>query len=176
MGNGIRNGTELMSSRTFHEALQVMVRYMNGVAERYSDSRVLPVAIKNDGVVVMELAAKYGFRENIILPFARQDVTLYRDDLNLGHVRSTNCGSQFLEGLDDAVVILVDSVVQTGRTVKASMSGLIDYGRPKRVELVTILDRPGRELPIKPDFAYNEIDLPNNVYVQILGDRFLARL
>lgn len=80
------------------------------------------------------------------------DVTMYRDD----QVRAnkTIIETQLpVSGLDNEIVILVDDVLYSGRTIRAALDALVDYGRPKKVKLAVIVDRGHRELPIRPDFV-----------------------
>jgi pyrimidine operon attenuation protein/uracil phosphoribosyltransferase len=101
------------------------------------------------------------------------DITLYRDDwTQLNH--KPLVGKTELPGsIDDQEVVLVDDVLFTGRTVRAALDALIDYGRPRRIELAVLIDRGGRELPIQPDFVGQTIALPPgqrvNVYLQEMG-------
>jgi pyrimidine operon attenuation protein/uracil phosphoribosyltransferase len=103
------------------------------------------------------------------------DITLYRDDWSLISqnpiVRKTDIGFS-LEGLR---VVLVDDVVFTGRTIRAAMDALMDYGRPKMIQLAALVDRGGRELPIQPDFVGMTIMAGESEQVDVLlkenGDR-----
>jgi pyrimidine operon attenuation protein/uracil phosphoribosyltransferase len=92
-------------------------------------------------------------REEVILPAGNLDITLYRDDWSLISqnpiVRKSDIG--FL--LEDKRVILVDDVIFTGRTIRAAMDAIMDYGRPLSIQLAVLIDRGGRELPIQPDFC-----------------------
>ena len=101
------------------------------------------------------------------------DITLYRDDwTQLSH--KPLVGKTELPGsIDDQEVVLVDDVLFTGRTIRAALDALIDYGRPRRIELVVLVDRGGRELPIQPDYVGRVIELPPgqrvNVYLTEMG-------
>ena len=101
------------------------------------------------------------------------DITLYRDDwTRISH--KPLVGKTELPGsIDDQEVILVDDVLFTGRTVRAALDALIDYGRPRRIELMVLVDRGGRELPIQPDYVGRVMDLPPgqrvNVYLKEMG-------
>jgi pyrimidine operon attenuation protein/uracil phosphoribosyltransferase len=101
------------------------------------------------------------------------DITLYRDDwTQLSH--KPLVGKTELPGsIDDQEVVLVDDVLFTGRTIRAALDALIDYGRPRRIELAVLVDRGGRELPIQPDYVGRSLALPPgqrvNVYLTEMG-------
>ncbi|MDP3182397.1 MAG: bifunctional pyr operon transcriptional regulator/uracil phosphoribosyltransferase PyrR [Desulfobaccales bacterium] len=101
------------------------------------------------------------------------DITLYRDDwTQLSH--KPLVGKTELPGsIDDQEVVLVDDVLFTGRTVRAALDALIDYGRPRRIELAVLVDRGGRELPIHADYVAHVVNLqPSqrvNVYLTEMG-------
>jgi pyrimidine operon attenuation protein/uracil phosphoribosyltransferase len=103
------------------------------------------------------------------IPCGTLDITLYRDDINNPHgdsqpiVRSTEIGFD----IDDKIIILVDDVLYTGRSIRAAMDALIDLGRPKAIRLAVLVERAGRELPIAADFAGLKIDLPAEKSVQV---------
>jgi pyrimidine operon attenuation protein/uracil phosphoribosyltransferase len=81
------------------------------------------------------------------------DITLYRDDVFLGLPKPEIGQTDLKESIDDRIVVLVDDVLFTGRTVRAAMDVLADYGRPRAVQLAALVDRGRRELPIQPDFT-----------------------
>jgi len=112
------------------------------------------IGIHTGGVFLAErIRQKIRSREQGELLVGNLDITLYRDDWSLISqnpiVRKTDIGFS-LEGLR---VILVDDVVFTGRTIRAAMDALMDYGRPNMIQLAVLVDRGGRELPIQPDFV-----------------------
>jgi len=80
------------------------------------------------------------------------DASLYRDDIGLRPV-SPGAVSDLPGDIDGATVVLVDDVLYTGRTVRAALDAVSDYGRPKAVQLAVLVDRGHRELPIRPDFV-----------------------
>jgi pyrimidine operon attenuation protein/uracil phosphoribosyltransferase len=80
------------------------------------------------------------------------DITLYRDDLRLREVRALEPTSIPAVGIDGRVVVLVDDVLYSGRTIRAALDALADVGRPAAVRLAALVDRGHRELPIRPDF------------------------
>lgn len=81
------------------------------------------------------------------------DITLYRDDLSLRGIRTALKSSYLPFSTDDMTLVLVDDVCNTGRTARAAMEVIFEYGRPAKVELHCLADRGGRELPIHPDYA-----------------------
>src|SRR5512133_835124 len=112
------------------------------------------IGIHTGGVFLAQrIKRKIEEREGLVLPSGNLDITLYRDDWSLisQHpiVRKSDIG--FL--LEDKRVVLVDDVIFTGRTIRAAMDAIIDYGRPLSIQLAVLIDRGGRELPIQPDYV-----------------------
>lgn len=107
-------------------------------------------------------------REDVTLPSGNLDITLYRDDWSLISqnpiVRKSDIG--FL--LEDKRVILVDDVIFTGRTIRAAMDAIMDYGRPLSIQLAVLVDRGGRELPIQPDYVGMSVGVAANERVDVL--------
>jgi len=97
------------------------------------------------------------------------DITLYRDDLmrqpvgNQPIVRSTEISFS----IDDRTIVLVDDVLYTGRTIRAAIDALIDFGRPSAIQLVVLVDRGHRELPIKPDYVGKNLPTSRDESVQV---------
>ena len=94
------------------------------------------------------------------------DITFYRDDLSRGGaplVRATEINFN----LDEAWVLLVDDVLQTGRSVRAALDALTDFGRPSVIRLAVLIDRGGRELPIAADFVGRSLKAPDSMRVQL---------
>jgi pyrimidine operon attenuation protein/uracil phosphoribosyltransferase len=87
------------------------------------------------------------------VPLGILDITLYRDDLSTIAAQPLVKGSHLPLPIDDFVVVLCDDVLYTGRTVRAALDELMDYGRPKVVQLAVLVDRGHRELPIQADFV-----------------------
>lgn len=95
------------------------------------------------------------------------DITLYRDDLSLRGIRPALKSSYLPFSPDDMTLVLVDDVCNTGRTARAAMEVIFEYGRPAKVELHCLADRGGRQLPIHPDYAAFKLDAPESERVQL---------
>ncbi|WP_306546595.1 bifunctional pyr operon transcriptional regulator/uracil phosphoribosyltransferase PyrR [Desulfobulbus sp.] len=127
------------------------------------------IGIHTGGVFLAQrIKQKIEEREETTLPTGNVDITLYRDDWSLISqnpiVKKSDIG--FL--LEDKRVILVDDVVFTGRTIRAAMDAIMDYGRPLSIQLAVLVDRGGRELPIQPDYIGMSVSPAPNERVDVL--------
>jgi pyrimidine operon attenuation protein/uracil phosphoribosyltransferase len=111
------------------------------------------------------------------VPTGSIDITLYRDDLGTIGPRPV-IGATDLppDGLDDRSVVLVDDVAYTGRTMRAAINELSDWGRPSRIQFCVLVDRGGRELPIQPDFTGQVIEVGEGQRVEVLVPELDGRL
>lgn len=147
----------LLDSKAIARAL---ARMASEVVERCggTDGMVI-VGIQRRGVELAErLARLIEAAERVTLPRGKLDITLYRDDLQAIGPRPV-VGETALPDLDDKVVVIVDDVLYTGRTIRAALDEFADFGRPKRVLLCVLVDRGGRELPIQADVVGAAISL-----------------
>jgi pyrimidine operon attenuation protein/uracil phosphoribosyltransferase len=101
------------------------------------------------------------------LPVGVLDINLYRDDLTRVAEQPIIHKTEISFGLDDMIVVLVDDVLYTGRTVRAALNAIVDFGRPKRIELAVLIDRGHRELPIKAEFVGKNIPTSENEIVHV---------
>jgi pyrimidine operon attenuation protein / uracil phosphoribosyltransferase len=99
------------------------------------------------------VAATMARVEGVDIPVGALDITMYRDDLRLRPARSLARTDIPPRGIDDAVVVLIDDVLFSGRTIRAALDALNDLGRPRAVQLAVLVDRGHRELPIRADFV-----------------------
>ena len=95
------------------------------------------------------------------------DITLYRDDLDLRANRPALRSSYLPFSTDGMRLILVDDVIQSGRTARAALETIFEYGRPAQVELHCLVDRGGRELPIQPDYTAWQLSSEGDIAVQL---------
>jgi pyrimidine operon attenuation protein/uracil phosphoribosyltransferase len=136
-----------------------VMRIAHEILERNESGESLYlVAIPNGGVPLARLLVanlqKIGGGE---IPLGVLDTTLYRDDLAIRGERPPLRETEMPSSVDEKVVILVEDVVSTGRTIRAAMDALMDFGRPSGVQVVALVDRGHRELPIKIDYVGKNI-------------------
>jgi len=107
-------------------------------------------------------------QEHVQLMRGALDITLYRDDLQTIGPRPVVGRTQLPLSLDGKRVVIVDDVLYTGRTIRAALDELADFGRPARIALVVLVDRGGRELPIHADIVGRTVDVPPGQRVDVL--------
>ena len=110
------------------------------------------------------------------VPVGTVDISLYRDDAAAALPNPRIGPSDVPFSVEDRDVILVDDVLQTGRTVRAAIDCLQDHGRPRRVWLAVLIDRGGRELPIAADFVGREVEVPASALVEVTLERGADRV
>jgi pyrimidine operon attenuation protein / uracil phosphoribosyltransferase len=111
------------------------------------------MGIRTRGVPLAErLGAAIAEIEGVAVPAGSLDVTLYRDDYARTGPRPLG-RTRFPDEVDDRIVVLVDDVLYTGRTIRAALDAVMDYGRPRAIQLAVLVDRGHRELPIRADFV-----------------------
>ena len=112
------------------------------------------VGIQRRGVqLAARIVSSIRDREKVDVPSGALDITLYRDDLQTVGPRPVVGPTNLPWAIDGKAVVIVDDVLYTGRTVRAAIEALFDYGRPARVQLAVLVDRGHRELPIRPDYV-----------------------
>ena len=121
---------------------------------------VMLVGLQRGGVWLAEQLGAEIARIEHPVPVGSVDASLHRDDIGLRPV-SPGSVSEIPDGIDGSVVVLVDDVLFTGRTVRAALDAIGEYGRPRAVQLAVMVDRGHRELPIRPDFVGK--NLPTSV-------------
>ncbi len=127
------------------------------------------VGIRQGGEpVAQRLARMLGARTGNIIKLGSVDITLYRDDAATA-LPSPRIGPSHLPfDVEGARIVLVDDVLYTGRTIRAALDALLDYGRPRRIELMVVADRGGRELPIQPDYVVAKTEVPPGSRVEVI--------
>ena len=144
--------SRVLDERAMSRALQ---RMASEVVERCDGTDdVVLVGIQRRGVELAErLAALIEKTEGRAVPLGKLDITLYRDDLQSVGPRPVVGETSLPIALDALTAVIVDDVLYTGRTIRAALDELADFGRPRRILLCVLIDRGGRELPIHPDIV-----------------------
>jgi pyrimidine operon attenuation protein/uracil phosphoribosyltransferase len=150
---------------------RALTRIAHEILERNkgSDDLIL-LGIPSRGVpLARRIAETMAAVEGRAVPHGSLDITMYRDDLRLRPARTLEPTDIPARGVDGAVVVLVDDVLFSGRTVRAALDALNDVGRPRAVQLAVLVDRGHRELPIRPDFVGKNLptSLTESVEVQL---------
>ena len=181
------NSTQMKSSALANEAPQAgsivldeaaiqraLTRIAHEIMERNASAeRLYLVAIPNGGVPLARvLQAKLQEISGMLTPVGVLDTTLYRDDLSQdrGKARPLIRNTEMPSAVDGRIVILVDDVVNTGRTIRAAMDALMDFGRPQSVQLAGLVDRGHRELPIRCDYVGKNVPTQKNQNVVLRGE------
>lgn len=164
---------EILSS---DEIRRTMTRLASQVIERSRDlSNLVVLGIYTKGVALAEnLAKQIEVLEGVTVPVGAIDITFYRDDLDQIGVR-TPAKTDIPFDLTGKTVLLVDDVIYKGRTIRAALNAVNEYGRPSTIWLAVLVDRGHRELPIHPDFTGKKLptakDEKVKVYLQSFDNR-----
>jgi pyrimidine operon attenuation protein/uracil phosphoribosyltransferase len=152
------------------EIRRALTRIGHEILERTDGAAdVVLLGIPTRGVPLAgRLAARLHETEGIVIPVGALDITMYRDDLRLRPARPLGHTDVPASGIDGKVVILVDDVLYSGRTVRAALDALGDLGRPRAVQLAVLVDRGHRELPIRPDYVGKNLPTSKREAVRVL--------
>lgn len=148
----MKEKAQLMDEKAIGRAI---TRISHEIIERNKGIEdVVLVGIKTRGVPIADrIGKKIQQIEGASVNTGEVDITLYRDDLKKIDVDPVINGSNVQFSIDDKIVILVDDVLYTGRTVRSALDAIIDIGRPKAIQLAVLVDRGHRELPIRADYV-----------------------
>jgi pyrimidine operon attenuation protein/uracil phosphoribosyltransferase len=141
---------------------RAMIRIGHEILERNNEGKNLAlIGIRARGDILADRLAKIILdSEGIKLPVGYMDINFYRDDIHIKLDQPEIRQTEILFDLRDKIIILVDDVLFTGRTIRAALNQLSDFGRPRAIQLAVLVDRGHRELPIKPDYVGK--NLPTN--------------
>ena len=160
--------TILLDARALSRALQRMAVEVLELTHGTND--LVLIGIQRRGVELADRIAKLIEKdEGVVLPPpGALDITLYRDDLQTVGPKPVIGETRIPGDLDGKHVVIVDDVLYTGRTVRAALDELADFGRPKRISLCVLVDRGGRELPIQPDVVGKQVKVNAQERVDVL--------
>jgi len=150
---------------------RALTRISHEILERNKGCQGLVLlGIPSRGVpLARRIAARLAQIEGTAVPVGSLDITMYRDDLRLHPARALEITDLPSEGIDGSVVVLVDDVLFSGRTIRAALDAVSDVGRPRSVQLAVLVDRGHRELPIRADYVGKNLptSLREVVHVQL---------
>jgi len=164
---GFRERQELMDG---DRLARTLARMAHEILERHPDmTQVVLVGVRTRGVpLARRLARTVKKAGGVEPPVGALDITLYRDDLTTIAPHPVLKGTDIPCSIDGRTVVLVDDVLYTGRTVRAALDELIDFGRPARIKLAVVVDRGHRELPIRADYVGRTLTTARDEVVQVL--------
>lgn len=159
---------EILTPAGIEEKISLLAESLEPVCR---DSDTVFVGIYTRGVTLAKRVAAFLKERGIEKEVGTLDISLYRDDFdNRGTALPKLESSDISFPIDGTRVILFDEVIFTGRTIRAALDGLMDYGRPAKIELAVLADRGHREIPIQPDYVGLTVDTELDQYVKV---RFL---
>jgi pyrimidine operon attenuation protein / uracil phosphoribosyltransferase len=160
--------TKVVEILSAEEIRRTVTRLASQIVERTRDlSDLVLLGIYSRGALLAELLARQiEILENISVSVGALDITLYRDDLDQIGLR-TPAKSDISIDLTGKTVVLVDDVIFKGRTIRAALNAIQEYGRPEVIRLAVLVDRGHRELPIHPDFVGKQLPTAKEEVVKV---------
>jgi pyrimidine operon attenuation protein / uracil phosphoribosyltransferase len=154
---------------TADEIRRATVRISHEIVEKQAGTQGLVlVGIQRRGVpLARRVAASIEEHEGVLLAVGALDITFYRDDLSLIAQQPIVKGTELPFGIDGRTIVLVDDVLYTGRTIRAAMDALVDFGRPQAIRLAVLVDRGHRELPIRADHVGKNVPTSREEVVRV---------
>ena len=155
---------------TAHDVDRSISRMAIQIVEKNRNLKNLAiVGIHTGGVFLAErIKELIDQREGIDVPIGSLDITLYRDDWSLASQSPVVKTTDLNFPVECCTMVLVDDVLFTGRTIRAALDAVMDFGRPMVIQLAVLVDRGGRELPIQPDFVGMHVNVEDNGRVDVL--------
>jgi len=164
---GAMSGRQIM---TADEIRRATIRISHEIVEKQAGTdRLALVGIQRRGVpLARRIADAIAEHEGTRVPVGALDITFYRDDLSLVAQQPVVKGTDLPFDLNGSTVVLVDDVLYTGRTIRAAMDALVDFGRPQAIRLAVLVDRGHRELPIRADHVGKNVPTSREEVVKVL--------
>jgi pyrimidine operon attenuation protein / uracil phosphoribosyltransferase len=154
---------------TADEIRRATIRLSHEIVEKQAGTEgLLLIGIQRRGVpLARRVAAAIAENESVEIPVGALDITFYRDDLSLVAQQPVVKGTDLPFAIDGRTVVLVDDVLYTGRTIRAAMDALVDFGRPQAIRLAVLVDRGHRELPIRADHVGKNVPTSREEIVRV---------
>jgi pyrimidine operon attenuation protein/uracil phosphoribosyltransferase len=162
----MREKAQLMDEKAISRAI---TRVSHEIIEKNKGIEdIVLVGIKTRGVpIANRISKKIEQIEGSKIDTGEVDITLYRDDLKKIDIDPVLNGSNIDFNINDKTVILVDDVLYTGRTVRASLDAIVDIGRPKSIQLAVLVDRGHRELPVRADYVGKNVPTSKHEIISV---------
>ena len=158
--------SQIMDKDQMERSLQRMAHEI--IEQNRGLEKIRLVGIRSRGVPLAERLSSYlKLITNQEIPVGILDITLYRDDLSTISHQPIIKGSAIDFDIEDSIIVLVDDVLYTGRTVRADIDALMDFGRPKQIQLAVLIDRGHRELPIKADYVGKNVPTSKEEIIKV---------
>ncbi|AFZ04229.1 bifunctional pyr operon transcriptional regulator/uracil phosphoribosyltransferase PyrR [Calothrix sp. PCC 6303] len=172
----MNGSTKVVTILSSEEIRRTVTRLASQIIERTRDlSQLVLLGIHTRGVPLAELLARQiEILEGISVPLGAIDITFYRDDLDKIGIR-TPAKTEIPFDLTGKIVVLVDDVIFKGRTIRAALNAVHDYGRPEVIRLAVLVDRGHREVPIHPDFIGKQLPTAKEEIVKVFLQDFDGR-
>ncbi len=162
-----REKAKIMDATRISRALSRLASEI--VEQNKGTDGLLLIGIRRRGVPLAErLAEKIQRLEETDVPVGALDITLYRDDLSTIAPHPVVSKTEFPADVHERTIVLVDDVLYTGRTVRAALDHIIDYGRPRRIQLAVLVDRGHRELPIQADYVGKSVPTKESEIIKVM--------
>jgi len=154
---------------TADEIRRATIRLSHEIVEKQAGTDgLMLIGIQRRGVpLARRIAASILEHEGVDIPVGALDITFYRDDLSMVAQQPVVKGTELPGGIDGRTIILVDDVLYTGRTIRAAMDALVDFGRPQAIRLAVLVDRGHRELPIRADHVGKNVPTSREELVKV---------
>lgn len=144
---------QTLSGEKVKEAFEALTQYLSKTFD-FNAADIALVGIQTRGATIAKrIAETLQAAKGVRVPFGALDITLYRDDFSTSGIQPIVKETQLNFDIDNKRIILIDDVLFTGRTIRAALDELMDFGRPQSITLAVLVDRGHRELPIHPDFS-----------------------
>lgn len=154
---------------TADEIRRATTRLSHEIVEKQAGTTGLVlIGIQRRGVpLARRIAASILEHEGAVIPVGALDITFYRDDLSMVAQQPVVKGTELPSAIDGRTIVLVDDVLYTGRTIRAAMDALVDFGRPQAIRLAVLVDRGHRELPIRADHVGKNVPTSREEIVRV---------
>lgn len=163
----IREKAQILDAQGIQRAI---TRIAHEIVEKNKGTEgLILIGLRSRGVdLARRIAKTLKEIEGVEVPVGVLDVTLYRDDLGRARIQPRVRKTEIPFPIDDKKVVLVDDVLYTGRTIRAAMDGLVDFGRPRLIQMAVLVDRGHRELPIRADYVGKNVPTARGEQVQVM--------